>query len=138
MEFRRLIDLFERTSGHINKRSLQGNGGGSLVHTPGANPKSSLILHPLLMLLIQPKSVTSWNQPHPPTYSYTHVCLKPFTLRATFLILSMIHINLPPTHPHCTTYRRFRVISLPISFLIFSLGTCSFVTWDQFLEGKWI
>ena len=55
--------------GHVatfTKKSLQVNDGGAMVHTPGANPQCSLILHPFITVLIQPKSVTSWNQPHSP------------------------------------------------------------------------
>ena len=43
MEVGRLPDLFEGTSGYIHKRSLQGNDDGTMVHTPGANPESTLI-----------------------------------------------------------------------------------------------
>ena len=139
MEVGRLIDLFARTSGYIHKKSLQGNVSGALVHTPDDNPESGLILHPFITLFIQTKIFTYWNQPqpsYPPAPSHTHVRLKPFTLRVTFLISSMIHINLPPTNSHCTIYRGFRVISLSISLINFSLGTCFFVTWDQFLEGN--
>ena len=77
--------------------------------------------------------VPSWSHPMQP-----HICLDPFTLHVTSLLSSILHINFPLTHPHFPTRRGFCVISLPISFLIFSLGTCSFVTWDKFLEGNGI
>ena len=43
MEVGRLPGLFVGTSGYIQKSSLQGDGGDAMVHTPGANPESSLI-----------------------------------------------------------------------------------------------
>ena len=43
MEVRRLPGLFVGTSVYIHKRSLQGDGGSAMIHTPGAKPESSLV-----------------------------------------------------------------------------------------------
>ena len=135
MEIRRLPDLFTGAGGYVHKRGFQGNGGGALVHAPGANSGSCLILHPFLTLLIQPSSTASLPGATPVNHMSGSRLPHYMSL---FLLYFMFHIKFPHTHPPCPTHRGFHVISLPIYFLIFSLGTCSFITWDQFLEGNGI
>ena len=137
MEVGRLPNLFAGKSGYIHKMSLQGDGGVAMVHTSGANPEYSLISFRCLSKKNRHFLVPTPPPTHP-TPSHTHVCVKPLTLCVTFLLSSMIHINFPPSHPHCTTYREFCVISLSIHYLSFSLVTYYFFMWDQFLEGNGI
>ena len=136
MEVGRLPDLFAGTSGYVRKRIPQGNGDGALAHVPGANSGSSLILHLLITLLIQP-SFTAPLLGSTPPFNHMSVSRLPHCI-SPLLIFDMFHINSPPTHPPFPTHRGFRVISIPIYFLILSLGTCSFVTWDKFFEGNGI
>ena len=136
MEVGRLPGLFAGSGIYVHKRSFQGDGGGALVHAPGSNPGSCLNLHPSLTLLIQPSFTASLLGSTPP-FNHMSVSRLPHCI-SPLLIFDMFHINSPPTHPPFPTHRGFRVISIPIHFLILSLGTCSFVTWDQFFEGNGI
>ena len=132
MEVGRLPGLFAGAGGYVHKTSFQGNDDGALVHAPRANAVSCLILHPFLTMLIQPCSTASLPGAIPPPttcpYNAFHIACHPSYYS------SMFHIKLPLTHLPCPTHRGFCGISLLIYFLIFSLGTCSLVTWDQFLE----